>query len=359
MSIDQPKPRFCGKERIAAFDIARGISILLVVMMHSTLGIGVALDVTTGFHPFVAFAKPFRMPDFFLLTGILAAPLMQANRCRFLNRAVVKFVYFYMLWAAIIIVIKLMGSNTESFSIIGLSYLMALIDPVGSLWYVYLLPFLFILARISIKLPRLQVVGVMVVVHLLAASALEPDPYALGSRLTGYMPLDSLMLFGVFFMVGARLSTEIQALTRWAQRHPFPVFLMFISWLALHSAGIWFGITALPGATLVFGLAGAFALLMAASLLAAVPVLSTGLAYCGRQSLALYLAFTLPMAAARIGLISTGWATSPTFMTWIVICCAVLLPLMIERITRKTAFNILFHLPDWAQIRTKSAQRLT
>ena len=60
---------------IAWFDYAKGICIMLVVMMHSTLGVGEAFAARglapEGFmHWVVAYAKPFRMPDFFMLAGL-------------------------------------------------------------------------------------------------------------------------------------------------------------------------------------------------------------------------------------------------------------------------------------------------
>ena len=55
--------------RIDWVDYAKGICIVLVVMMHSTLGVEAAAGQTGFMHLLVAFAKPFRMPDFFLISG--------------------------------------------------------------------------------------------------------------------------------------------------------------------------------------------------------------------------------------------------------------------------------------------------
>jgi uncharacterized membrane protein YcfT len=58
------------EERVVWFDYAKGICITLVVMMHSTLGVGDAMGGEGFMHEVVAFARPFRMPDFFLLSGL-------------------------------------------------------------------------------------------------------------------------------------------------------------------------------------------------------------------------------------------------------------------------------------------------
>ncbi|MEA2864402.1 MAG: hypothetical protein QOC84_2358, partial [Bradyrhizobium sp.] len=54
--------------RIDWVDYAKGICIVMVVMMHSVLGVETAAGQTGFMHVLVAFAKPFRMPDFFLIS---------------------------------------------------------------------------------------------------------------------------------------------------------------------------------------------------------------------------------------------------------------------------------------------------
>jgi Acyltransferase family len=56
--------------RIDWVDYAKGICIVMVVMMHSVLGVEAAAGQTGFMHLLVAFAKPFRMPDFFLISGL-------------------------------------------------------------------------------------------------------------------------------------------------------------------------------------------------------------------------------------------------------------------------------------------------
>ena len=56
--------------RIDWVDYAKGICIVMVVMMHSVLGVEKAAGDTGFMHAFVMFAQPFRMPDFFLISGL-------------------------------------------------------------------------------------------------------------------------------------------------------------------------------------------------------------------------------------------------------------------------------------------------
>src|SRR5579864_735347 len=56
--------------RVDWVDYAKGICIVMVVMMHSVLGVELASGQTGFMHLVVMFAKPFRMPDFFLISGL-------------------------------------------------------------------------------------------------------------------------------------------------------------------------------------------------------------------------------------------------------------------------------------------------
>ena len=63
-------PTQSAASRVDWVDYAKGICIVMVVMMHSVLGTELAAGQTGFMHVLVAFAKPFRMPDFFLISGL-------------------------------------------------------------------------------------------------------------------------------------------------------------------------------------------------------------------------------------------------------------------------------------------------
>src|SRR5262245_31052008 len=86
------------EDRVAWVDTAKGFCIILVVMMHSTLGVGNAAGQEGWLHTVVAFATPFRMPDFFLISGLFLARVSGRDWRTYLDRKVVHFVYFYLLW---------------------------------------------------------------------------------------------------------------------------------------------------------------------------------------------------------------------------------------------------------------------
>ena len=82
------------------------------------------------------------------------------------------------------------------------------------------------------------------------------------------------------------------------------------------------------------------------------------LRYCGRHSIAIYLAFFLPMAATRAVLIKTGVVADIGLVALIVTAAAVLTPLAFERIVRDTPLSFLFRRPALFHIAPRPTLRL-
>src|SRR3954462_3774254 len=74
--------------RIDWVDYAKGICIVMVVMMHSVLGVEKAVGDTGFMHAFVMFAQPFRMPDFSLISGLFLAVVIDRDWRTYLDRKV-------------------------------------------------------------------------------------------------------------------------------------------------------------------------------------------------------------------------------------------------------------------------------
>ena len=80
--------------RTAWVDCAKGLCIIMVVMMHSTLGVEAAAGTEGWMHSVVAFARPFRMPDFFLIAGLFLARVIDRDWRTYLDKKLVHFLYF-------------------------------------------------------------------------------------------------------------------------------------------------------------------------------------------------------------------------------------------------------------------------
>src|SRR5215813_12567703 len=133
-------------DRVAWVDYAKGFCIVMVVMMHSTLGVETALGQEGWMHHLVAFAKPFRMPDFFLISGLFLAQVIDRDWRTYLDRKVLHFLYFYLLWTAIQFAVKAPVFLNEH-GPLGTFWLYtsSFVEPFGTLWFIYLLPIFFVL----------------------------------------------------------------------------------------------------------------------------------------------------------------------------------------------------------------------
>ena len=158
-----------GQSRIGWVDHAKGFCIIFVVMMHSTLGVGNAAGAEGWMHYLVQFAKPFRMPDFFLISGLFLGLVIDRPWRRYFDRKVVHFFYFYVLWLSIQFVFKAPGWMAEGKTPGELASLFAMsfVEPFGTLWFIYMLPVFFVITRLLKRFHWAMVLGAAAVLEIL------------------------------------------------------------------------------------------------------------------------------------------------------------------------------------------------
>ncbi|HEY0301087.1 MAG TPA: acyltransferase family protein, partial [Rhizomicrobium sp.] len=277
--------------RIDWVDYAKGFCIVFVVMMHSTLGVEAVAGQDGWLHAVVEFARPFRMPDFFVISGLFLARVIDRDWRTYLDRKVVHFAYFYLLWMTIQFAFKAPGIAAESGAVeVARLYLVSLIDPFGTLWFIYLLPIFFVTAKLLRRVP-------VAVVWLLAA-ALE-----IAHIDTGWMVPDEFAARFVYFYTGYVLAAHIFAVARGVQDNPGKGVAILALWAVANGAMVWTGYSQLPFVSLALGLIGAAAVIRLAALMSLIDAFKP-LRYCGRNSIVIYLAFFLPMAATRAVLVN-------------------------------------------------------
>lgn len=346
-SIHVPKQRI-QSERLLWADVARGWSILLVVLMHSTLGVGDDLNATGWTHAIVAFAKPFRMPDFFLVAGLFAGAAANLPWRRFLDRRVLHFTYLYLLWAAVIIVIKGVAGHA-SLSEIARVEVTSLYEPYSSLWFIYVLPVMFLIVRWTRNVSPALVLVAAIDLHILASTHADGGLYALSADLTGSFAVDSLSLFTVFFLIGHQFRARIIAFADWCQANITVAMLLLAVWAVGNYATVASGWAERPGAIFVVGLAGGLAI-VAISALTAVSAIGSLIAALGQRSLAVYLAFAIPMAATRLVLIKLGFVENVGWLSIVTTGAALGGSLLLAVFVRGTALRFLFERPQWLRM---------
>lgn len=337
-------------QRVQWVDYAKGWSIVLVVSMHSALGVGLALDKIGWLHPVVAFAKPFRMPDFFLIAGLFLGRAIDWPLRAYLDRKVIHFVYFFALWTFIILAVKSGELGLIEPRAFLNAFFWALVEPFSSLWFVQLLPILFVAVRLARDVPPFVQVAVAAVLHFVAARHPDGGLYAMSSNMTGWMAIDTFSLFLVYFLIGHHARAAVFLFAAWVARRRAWAIVGLAAWAFIQTSAISFGLTEVAGLTLIFGLLGGFAVVAIASLMANANIASW-IAYCGHHSLPIYLAFALPMAATRVLLIRTEIVSNPGWASLIVTAAAIIASLGLEAAVRSTWLSFLFVRPTWARLR--------
>lgn len=322
-----------GRERIAWVDYAKGFCIILVVMMHSTLGVEAALGAEGWLHAAVAFAKPFRIPAFFLVAGLLLGCAIDRDWRTYLDSKVVHFAYFYVLWLTIQFAVRSpVYVNEQGLWPAFAAYLEAFVQPFGVLWFIYLLPVFFVVTKLTRRVPAPVV--------WLVAAALEIAPVA-----TGAVVVDEFASRFVYFYSGYILARHVFRFAELVQARPAAALAGLLLWWPANSFLIVAGWSDLPVVSLALGFAGAAAIVAASALLAQRDLLAP-IRYCGRNSLIIYLAFALPMAASRLLLIKAGLTGDAGTLAALVTVIATLVPLGLYWLVRGTRLRLLFERPE-------------
>ena len=212
-------------------------------------------------------------------------------------------------------------------------YLLSLIDPFGTLWFIYLLPIFFV----TIKLAR-QFHIPPVLVWLIAA-ALE-----IAHVNTGWMVPDEFAARFVYIYTGYIFASRIFALTAAVQARPRLALAGLALWAMLDGGFVYFGVADLMFVSLALGLVGACAVVSGSALMAKSDLFRP-LRYCGRNSIVIYLAFFLPMAATRTLLLKTGIIPDIGVVAIVVTAAGVIGALVIFWMVRGTPLRFLFERP--------------
>jgi len=331
--------------RVDWVDYAKGICIVMVVMMHSVLGVELAAGQTGFMHVLVAFAKPFRMPDFFLISGLFLSVVIDRDWRTYLDRKVVHFAYFYVLWVTIQFGFKAPGFAAEtSWTHVGFLYLESFIEPFGTLWFIYLLPVFFVVTKATRKLPPLLI---WTVLALLETADIE----------TGWTAIDEFGARFVYFYSGYLCANYVFALSDRARAQPALALAGLALWALVNGSLVWFGFSEWPLVSLLLGLSGACAIIIMGTLLARAHWLEF-LRFCGEHSIVIYLAFFLPMAATRTLLLRAGPIHDIGTISLIVTLAGVFGALAIWRIALAVGANFLFERPAAFWIAPKKQGRV-
>lgn len=320
--------------RLDWVDIAKGICIILVVMFHATLGLEKATGETTALNALIEWARPFRMPDFFLISGLFLAARIDKPWRSYLDSKVVHFAYFYILWLHLLLAIKAPVIIAD----VGLggfieTYLWSYLDPFGSLWFIYLLAIYFTVAKLLHGVGKPLVLAAAAFLHILWLH-------------TGVFLADEFASRFVFFYSGYVLAPYVFAFAgRAARAETIWVLAALSAWAIGNWTAVDLGLTKLPVLDLAFSGAG-IAAVVATSVLLARSGFGEVIQYCGRNSISIYLAFTVFMGPVRAILLKIAPGLSGEAVAIDSMLAGIIGALALSYLVRGTWAGFLFTRPE-------------
>jgi uncharacterized membrane protein YcfT len=333
--------------RNAWVDAAKGLCIILVVLFHSTLGVEKDLGVTTWMHTVIEWARPFRMPDFFMISGLFLSARIARPWAQFLDVKVWHFAYFYILWFHIHFGLRLKALIGD----VGVDgavrqYLEAYIDPFGSLWFIYLLAVFCIVAKLLYRQPVWLVTALGLAAHVLV-------PH------TDIFLVDEFFARFVFFYVGYAYAPHILDYANQLKRLPVQFLTAVLAlWAVLNTLGMVTGLASMPVVELLFAGLGIAAVIMLSVAITrgSGTIAGDALIYCGRNSIVIYLAFTIFMAITRTVLVKMshglGGGLDGGLIAVASAAAGLFGALIMHALVRNTPLKFLFVRPAMFQSRT-------
>jgi uncharacterized membrane protein YcfT len=272
------------KPRYDWVDYAKGICIFAVVTLYSTK---VATEVLGGagwMQLWASFAAPFRMPDFFLLSGLFLARVIDRPWKGYLDKKVIHYTYFFLLWSLInLLILYALGERSGGLARFPLHYWSMVSSwPYQMLWFIQMLPAYFLFTRLTKKVPYWIMLPIAAVLH--AFPVVHTDR----------MILDEFWNRYVFFYVGYVFAPFFFAFAAQAQKHVKLTLIGLVIWVIVNAVLVNYGLSTKPFVGLILGLIGAMAIISLGAL-AEMLQFAHWIRYLGQNSIVIYLAFFWPM----------------------------------------------------------------
>ncbi|GAB3117477.1 acyltransferase [Janibacter alkaliphilus] len=316
--------------RHAWVDVAKAMSIILVVAHHgrgamATIGVDdPAVDAT------VRFFTELRMPLFFTASGLFAASWVRRSWGELVQGKLALLIWVFLLWQPVVIAYQaanmLWMAQPPRTPDEGLLWTLitAPLKPRGEVWFLWALVWYFVLARATARWPRGLVLGAAAAVSVAWALIYPNLPLGVPTMLGVWSGLPK---FIVFFAAGLVLSPRI--LTFFGGLRPLPALALTLPWVAAvllqrnHGGGE-------ATAHLLIGVLGVVAGFAIATRLASV----AGLARLGQLTLPVYVAHTAMLTALGVLIANTpllGPAqANPAITMLLVVPTAILLSLQLH-----------------------------
>lgn len=333
--------------RAAWVDVAKGLSIALVVAHHVVLLLASQHGAPAGLVELSRALGTVRMPVFFLASGLFAGTALAGPWRRLLHRRVALFAWLYLVWCLVrYLVFGLLAHGVDVASWRSPATLLPqLWLPSSALWFIFALALFSVVAKALRPVPvpvRLALAAGLAVV--VGGGVVEVDSYA----------WRSMGAYLVFFLLGADASGPIR---RWAARLTRPAAVgaalgLGVAWVAVTVLVRALDVALVPGVRLGTSLVGvgagvALSVALAHGRAGVLP------AWLGTRTLDVYLVHGPAVGVVALVLAATapptvGWAGAVALLAGVT-AAAIGLSLAAGRGLRALGAGWLFALPErWA-----------
>jgi len=331
--------------RVDWIDYARGLCVLLIVVLHVIVEMWTYHWTPGPVGTLMRFAETLRLPGLFLVSGLLLGPVIDRPWRHYLDRKLLHFWYFFALWMTLEYLLRAEWRDAPAGRDALTSFAIHALNNPGPLWFILLLPVFYVLAKLLRGLSAPAVLAGAIAINL-------ADPQS------GLLFIDATAERFVYFVIGWLYAPQIGRFAAGVARRPLAALALIALWCGANG---WATLAApalakLPIVHLPLSIAGALVAVAVAALTAQLRGFGW-LAYCGRRSIVVYLAHSLPIHFLLLGLSLTGLHLPGMPLTLAVTALAIACAFAIERLLRPTPLRWLFMRPPWAWLSLPVAPR--
>lgn len=332
--------------RLAWIDVAKGFCLLAVVTLYTTTHVTEGLGRGSWMQAWVAFAAPFRMPDFFFVSGLLLGRVIDRPWRDYLDRKVLHYLWFFFVWSALYFALRTVtGVVPEGAR--GAEFVKSMTwGPFAMLWFIQMLPLYLLLARLLRRLPWPWVLAGAAVWHWLPIDTPWTQVDRAGERF-------------VFFYAGYALAPWVLRFATWVAAWPRQAWGLIAAWALGNGTAVAAGGSHQHPMPLLLGLAGAMGVI-AVSVQLQDRAAGRWLQAVGARSLPIFLGFLLPMSALNRAWLSisagTPWrAFDAGLLALLLAAASIGLALLAWRLLRASRLSWLYVRPAWARCASRRA----
>ena len=200
------------QNRVAWIDIAKGISIALVVLWHAVWFAFKDDFPVESFYRFNQLLGPIRMPLFFTVAGVFAGKSIAASWESLVTKKLALYAWLILVWSAVSIVFDDVISEYSGLSFLGFGHLLVrgFFIPNTVLWFLWALAVFFVLSKLFRPHLRWGVgLGLCAALAGLYLQSLPQDAWNPVGRNLAYR---GSFLYFIFFFGGAMFPDVIKSL---------------------------------------------------------------------------------------------------------------------------------------------------